>query len=82
MTARAKGRRQKNAKIKRDKNKIKELQRLRKKVGMMDTDGLFDQNQVNVVEYEKKVNRLPRALFSIANVALICFFSAKRCKKT
>lgn len=80
MTARAKGRRQKNAAIKREKNKIKELQRLRKLVGKMDTDDLTDHNTVNVVQYERRVS--VKHFFSVLmkNSKSILTFSANNKK--
>lgn len=61
MTARSKKRRQKNASIKRERNKVKELARLRKTVGLPD---LMDTDTVQVVESVDKITK---------KVRMICF---------
>lgn len=55
MTARSKKQRQRNLSIKREKQKVKELARLRKTVGLPE---LMDTDQVQVTDAEKIVKKV------------------------
>lgn len=55
MTARSKSRRDKNNRIRRAKNKVKELKKLKKTLGMIDEDGMDIMEKVKeITEQQKK----------------------------
>jgi len=54
MTARSQARRNRNARIKREKNKVKELARLKKMLGITDADQLMEEVKDTVQVVDKK----------------------------
>ncbi|XP_065094253.1 protein LLP homolog [Ochlerotatus camptorhynchus] len=55
MTARSKSRRDKNNRVRRVKNKVKELKKLKKTLGMIDEDGMDIMEKVkDITEQQKK----------------------------
>lgn len=54
MTARSKGKRNKNKAIKREKNKAKELKKLKKTLGLLDEDGMDLMEKIKDITVQKK----------------------------
>lgn len=68
MTARSKKQRQRNLSIKREKQKVKELARLRKTVGLPE---LMDTEQIQVVNADKIAKKVSLVTVFYKNLSLI-----------
>lgn len=72
MTARSKKQRQRNLSIKREKQKVKELARLRKTVGLPE---LMDTEQIQVVNADKIAKKVSLVTVFDKNLSLIESYS-------